>query len=89
MIKQFSIVKSLNILLKLIKLVVLTILVIGCEKGVSAQSRNRDNSRIVLDKVGILTLSDRVGIPTWHSSIPTLSLRKVGIGTILELSWTK
>ena len=35
----------------------------------SAKSRNRDNSRIVLDKVGIL--------------------RKVGIGTILELSWTK
>ena len=47
----------------------------------SAQSRNRDNSRIVLDKVRILTLLGEVGIPTWHGSIPELSLRKVGIGT--------
>ena len=43
----------------------------------SAQSRNRDNSRIVLDKVGILTLSDEVGFPTWHGSIPESSLCKV------------
>ena len=49
--------------------------------GCSAQSRNRDNSRIVPDKVGILTLSGEVGIPTWHGSIPESSLRKVGIGT--------
>ena len=47
----------------------------------SAQSRNRDNSRIVPDKVGILTMSGEVGIPTWHGSIPESSLRKVGIGT--------
>ena len=47
----------------------------------SALSRNRDNSRIVLDKVGILTLSGEVGIPIWHGSIPESSLRKVGIGT--------
>ena len=46
-----------------------------------AQSRNRDNSRIVPDKVGILTFSDEVGIPIWHVSIPEASLRKVGIGT--------
>ena len=46
----------------------------------SAQSRNRDNSRIILDKVGILTLSGEVGIPTWDGSIPESSLRKVGIG---------
>ena len=47
----------------------------------SAQSRNRDNSRIVPDNVEILTLSGEVRIPTWHGSIPELSLRKVGIGT--------
>ena len=47
----------------------------------SAQSKNRDNSRIVPDKVGILTLLGEVGIPTWLGSIPELSLRKVGIGT--------
>ena len=47
----------------------------------SAKSRNRDNSRIVLDKVRILTVSGDVGIPTWHGSIPESSLRKVGIGT--------
>ena len=47
----------------------------------SAQSRNLYNSRIVLDKVGILTLSGEVGLPTWHGSIPKSSLRKVGIGT--------
>ena len=50
----------------------------------SAQSRNRDNSRIVLGKVGILTLSGEVGIPTWHVSVPEFSLRKVGIGTKWE-----
>ena len=50
----------------------------------SAQSRNRENSRIVPDKVGILTLSGEVGIPTWHGSIPEFSLRKEGIGTKLE-----
>ena len=33
-----------------------------------------------LRKVGILTLSDKVRIPTLHSSIPELSVRKVGIG---------
>ena len=47
----------------------------------SAQSKNRDNSRIVPDKAGILTLSGEVGIPTWHDSILESSLRKVGIGT--------
>ena len=50
----------------------------------SAQSRNRDNSRIVLDKVGILTLSGEVGNHIWHGSILELSLRKVGIGTKWE-----
>ena len=55
-----------------------------CVSECSAQSRNRDNSRIVLYKVGILTLSGRVGIRTLHGSIPELSLRKVGIGTNLE-----
>ena len=50
----------------------------------TAQSRNRDDSRIVLDKVGILTLWGEVGIPTWHGSIPELSQPKVGIGTKLE-----
>ena len=34
-----------------------------------------------LRKVGILTLSDKVRIPTLRSSIPELSVRKVGIGT--------
>ena len=41
----------------------------------------RDNSGIVPDKVGILTLSGEVGIPTCHGSIPELSLRKVRIRT--------
>ena len=50
----------------------------------SERSRNRDNPRIVLCKVGILTLSGEVKIPTWHGSIPELSRRKVGIGTKLE-----
>ena len=50
----------------------------------SARSRNRDNSRIVLDKEEILTLLGEVGIPTWLGSIPELSLRKVGIGTKWE-----
>ena len=48
-----------------------------CKVGIG----NRENSRIVLDKKGILTLSGEVGIPTWHGSIPESSLRKVGIGT--------
>ena len=46
----------------------------------SAQSRNRYNSGIAelhLRKVGILTLSDKVRIPTLHGSIPELSVRKV------------
>ena len=47
----------------------------------SAQSRNQDNSRVVLDKVRILTLSGEAGNPTWHGSILELSLCKVGIGT--------
>ena len=47
----------------------------------STESRNWDNSRIVLRKEGILTLSGEARIPTWHGSIPDFSLRKVGIGT--------
>ena len=47
----------------------------------SAQSENRYNSRIVLRKVGILTLSGEVGILTLRSAIPELLVRKVGIGT--------
>ena len=47
----------------------------------SAQSINRYNSGIVLQKVGILTLQGEVIIPTWRGSIPELSLRKVEIGT--------
>ena len=47
----------------------------------SAQSENRYNSGIVLRKVGILTLSDEVGILTLRSAIPELLVRKVGIGT--------
>ena len=50
----------------------------------SAQSRNRDSSRIVLCIVGILTLSGKVRIPTWQGSIPELSLGKGGIGTKKE-----
>ena len=46
----------------------------------SAQSRNRYNSRIVLRKVGILTLLRKVGILTLCKTI----LRKVGIGTKWE-----
>ena len=34
-----------------------------------------------LRKVGILTLSDKVRIPTLSGSIPELSVRKVGIRT--------
>ena len=50
----------------------------------SAQSRNRYNSRIVLRKVGILTLLRKVGIVTLRKTILELLLRKVGIGTKLE-----
>ena len=50
----------------------------------SAQSRNRYNSRIVLRKVGILTLLRKVGILTLRKTILELLLRKVGIGTKWE-----
>ena len=50
----------------------------------SAQSRNRYNSRIVLRKVGILTLLRKVGILTLRKTILELVLRKVGIGTVWE-----
>ena len=50
----------------------------------SAQSRNRYNSRIVLRKVGILTLLCKVGILTLRKTILELHLRKVGIGTKWE-----
>ena len=50
----------------------------------SAQSRNRYNSRIVLRKVGILTLLRKVGILTLRKIILELLLRKVGIGTKWE-----
>ena len=50
----------------------------------SAQSRNRYNSRIVLRKVGILTLLRKVGILTLRKTILELVLRKVGIGTKWE-----
>ena len=50
----------------------------------SAQSRNRYNSRIVLRKVGILTLLRKEGILTWRKTILELLLRKVGIGTKWE-----
>ena len=46
----------------------------------SAQSRNWYKSGIDLRKV-ILTLSDKVRIPTLPDSIPELSVRKVGIKT--------
>ena len=47
----------------------------------SAQSRNRYNSRIVLRKMGILTLLRKVGILTLRKTILELLPRKVGIGT--------
>ena len=50
----------------------------------SAQSKNRDNSGIVLRKVRILTLPGEVGILTLRKTIPELLLRKVGIGTKWE-----
>ena len=50
----------------------------------SAQSRNRYNSRIVLRKVGILTLLRKAGILTLRKTILELLLRKVGIGTKWE-----
>ena len=46
----------------------------------STQSRNRTIPELHLHKVGILTLSDKVRIPTLHGSIPELSVRNVGIG---------
>ena len=50
----------------------------------SAQSKNRYNSRIVLRKVGILTLLRNVGILTLRNTILELLLRKVRIGTKWE-----
>ena len=50
----------------------------------SAQSRNRYHSRIVLRKVGILTLLRKVGILTLRKTILELLLCKVGIGTKWE-----
>ena len=49
----------------------------------SAQSENRDNSRITLRKVRIPKLADRVRIITLHGTNPELSVRKVGIGIIV------
>ena len=50
----------------------------------SAQSKNRYKSRIVLRKVGILTLLRNVGILTLRNTILELLLRKVRIGTKWE-----
>ena len=50
----------------------------------SAQSKNRYNSRIVLRKVGILTLLRNVGILTLRNTILELLPRKVRIGTKWE-----
>ena len=50
----------------------------------SVQSKNRYNSRIVLRKVGILTLLRNVGILTLRNTILELLLRKVRIGTKWE-----
>ena len=50
----------------------------------SVQSRNRYNSRIVLRKVGILTLLRKVGILTLRKTILELLLRNMGIGTKWE-----
>ena len=50
----------------------------------SAQSTNRYDSRIVLRKVGILTLLRNVGILTLRNTILELLLRKVRIGTKWE-----
>ena len=50
----------------------------------SVQSKNRYNSRIVLRKVGILTLLHNVGILTLRNTILELLLRKVRIGTKWE-----
>ena len=47
----------------------------------SAQSKNRDNSGIVLRKVRILTLPGEVGILTLRKMILELLLHKVGTGT--------
>ena len=74
---SFSPIPKLNFLLhfsvKLLKLYI-------C----SAQSKNRYNSRIVLRKVGILTLLRYVGILTLRNTILELLLRKVRIGTKWE-----
>ena len=51
----------------------------------SAQSKNRYNSRIVLRKVGILTLLRHLGILTFRNTILELLLRKVRVGTKWEL----
>ena len=50
----------------------------------SAQRKNGYNSRIVLCKVGILTLLRNVGILTLCNTILELLLRKVRIGTKWE-----
>ena len=50
----------------------------------SAQSKNRNNSGIVLRKVRILTLPDEVVILTLRKTISELLLRKVGIWTKRE-----
>ena len=47
----------------------------------SAQNENRYNSRMVLRKVGILTLLREVRILTLRNIILELLVRKVGIGT--------
>ena len=44
----------------------------------SAQSKNWDNSGIVLRKVRILTLPGEVEILTLHKTVPEFLLRKVG-----------
>ena len=50
----------------------------------SMQSENLDNAGIVLCKVRIPTLADRVRSLTLRYSILEVSVRKVGIGTMLE-----
>ena len=48
------------------------------------QSENLDNAGIVLRKVRIPTLADRVRSLTLRYSILEVSVRKVGIRTMLE-----
>ena len=55
-----------------------------CPYICSAQSKNRDNSGIVLRKVRIFLLPDEVRILTLSKTILELLLRKVGIGTKWE-----